>query len=69
MHFSNMQAVKLAREAAERALKVAGAWAETKPWINATDAEEIVEKVRAFVFASKGQSVCVCVGGCPPPWP
>jgi hypothetical protein len=37
--------VSTAREGAELALKVAGAWPETKPWINATDAEAIVKQV------------------------
>jgi len=40
------QAVSAARDAAQLALKVASSWAESKPWINATDADELVEKVR-----------------------
>ncbi|KAI8464405.1 MAG: Hsp70 protein-domain-containing protein [Monoraphidium minutum] len=43
------KAVSAARDAAELALKVAGLWPETKPWINATDADDMVAKVKDFL--------------------
>ncbi|KIZ04287.1 hypothetical protein MNEG_3673 [Monoraphidium neglectum] len=43
------KAVAAARESAELALKVAGLWHETKPWINETDAAEMVEKLNKFL--------------------
>ena len=39
--------LKGARDAISERLKVAGEWAETKPWISEADTQDVIKTVRA----------------------